>query len=225
MTPTERRPRSKQPGGRRKGDVSTRDAILQAAIETFAERGYEGATLRAITTKAGVDVALVSHFFGSKQGLFEEAVLRHGSGNLQRMMEIVPGADPARQLLEAYFSVWEHPDTALSVRALFRSALESEDNRARLQSLLSERLTEGLRLIAGQHGPGLLAELDEHPEEVAMRVQLLAAHLLGIGISRFIMRIQPMADLSREGLIGMLAPIIESYLPAGLAPRAFPAAG
>ena len=60
--------------GRRPGETGTREAILVASRRLFAERGYEGATLRAIAAEAGVDAALVVHFFGSKAGLLVEAI-------------------------------------------------------------------------------------------------------------------------------------------------------
>src|SRR5436309_6123236 len=60
--------------GRRPGASSTRQRILDAAAKLFAERGYEGAAMRGIAAEAGVDAALVVHFFGSKAGLLSEAV-------------------------------------------------------------------------------------------------------------------------------------------------------
>ncbi len=77
--------RARQPGtrpatrrgartGRRAGDSGTREAILQAARAQFAERGYDGATIRAIAAAAAVDPALVHHFYGSKESLFAAAM-------------------------------------------------------------------------------------------------------------------------------------------------------
>ena len=213
MTETSPEQPAKRPSGRRTGNASTREALLKAAVETFAENGFEGSTLRAITSKAGVDVALVSHFFGNKQGLFDEAVLRQSEQNLQRVISFTPGDEPARQLLEIYLDMWENPATALTVRALFRAAFESEDNRARLQALISETLKSGLQVMAEQRGPAALAQLEHDPELASVRTQLLGAHLLGIGISRYIMQISPLADLSREELLAQLVPIVEAYLP------------
>ena len=84
MTASRRRPAARQGGravrtGRRAGDSGTREAILQAAREQFAERGYEGGTIRAIAGAAGVDPALVHHFYGTKERLFAAAMLRPSS--------------------------------------------------------------------------------------------------------------------------------------------------
>lgn len=102
----------KRPGGRRKGVSQTRDSILRAAVELFAERGYDGTTLRSITDKAGVDVAMVSHFFGSKQGLFNEAVVQRGEQAVRQLFASKPEKLPTAQLLNEYFTMWEDAATA-----------------------------------------------------------------------------------------------------------------
>ena len=56
--------------GRRPGNQDTREAIIAAAREAFAEKGYDRASIRAIATGAGVDPALVHHYFGTKDQLF-----------------------------------------------------------------------------------------------------------------------------------------------------------
>lgn len=207
---TEPRPRKHQ-GGRRKGTSTTRDAILSIAAELFAEHGFEGTTLRAITDRAGVDVAMVSHFFGNKQGLFDEAVLKRGERNIRTLMNAKPEGRSAAHLLEAYFAMWEDPDTAQAVRALFRAALESEENRARLQALMSQQLDGAIRMLAV--GRSLPLGLAGNPEEATLDTQLIASHLLGIGISRYILRLSPLAETHRNQLIARLVPVIEAYLP------------
>ena len=68
-------PAPKRRRGRpRAGESDARDRILAAAIEEFAESGYDGATMRAIAARAGVDSALVHHHFGTKADLFGEAI-------------------------------------------------------------------------------------------------------------------------------------------------------
>lgn len=54
--------------------AATRAAILQSAIEHFAEAGYDGAGVRRIAEDAGVTAMLVNRYFGSKEQLFAEAV-------------------------------------------------------------------------------------------------------------------------------------------------------
>lgn len=79
--------------------------------------------MRAITARVGVDVALVRHFFGDKQGLFEEAILKQAERALEHLSQVEDGSDSATRRLNAYFDLWESPQTALLVRALFRAGL------------------------------------------------------------------------------------------------------
>src|SRR4051794_41767174 len=73
--PGRRRPTTRTPRtGRRPGASSSREAILEAARLLFAERGYVGTSLRAIAAEAGVDAALIVHFFGTKARLLTAAV-------------------------------------------------------------------------------------------------------------------------------------------------------
>lgn len=58
---------------RRDGDAR-RSAILEAAIELFAEHGFEGASARAITARAGANVAAIKYYFGDKIGLYHAAI-------------------------------------------------------------------------------------------------------------------------------------------------------
>ena len=60
--------------GRRPGPSTTRAAILDAARRRFASAGYDATSLRAIAADAGVDPAVLLHFFGSKQALFRAVV-------------------------------------------------------------------------------------------------------------------------------------------------------
>ncbi len=60
--------------GRRPGNVDTRAQIVRAAAAVFAEDGYGGVSLRAVARRAGVDPALVHHYFADKAALFVETM-------------------------------------------------------------------------------------------------------------------------------------------------------
>src|SRR5690349_8426404 len=74
MSPVRRRTTKTPRTGRRPGNSSSREQIREAARKQFMERGYEGATMRSIAEEAGVDAALVVHFFGNKPTLLAESV-------------------------------------------------------------------------------------------------------------------------------------------------------
>src|SRR3954453_22756460 len=65
---------SSKKSGRRPGTTNTREAIAAAARAQFADVSYDRATIRGIATAAGVDPALVVHFYGSKEDLFREVM-------------------------------------------------------------------------------------------------------------------------------------------------------
>ena len=92
MTPVPR-PRTNPRTGRRAGNSGTRDAILDAATALFAERGYEGASMRTIAAAAGVDPALIRHFFDDKDTLFA-TVIADRTIIFQQLAASLPG-DPS----------------------------------------------------------------------------------------------------------------------------------
>lgn len=185
--------------GRPSGPSTARQDILDAAVHLFAENGYDRTSLRAVTDAAGVDVAMVKHYFGGKEGLFDEAVVRHSHRGFNLLDSLQgPVSTDGRTIADAYLRIWETEPTADVVKAMFRSALESDDRREKLQ-----------RLVAGE-----LAATAAHPGSPDHRhLQLLAAHLMGVGITRYLLRLSPIADLPREEMVEDLAPIIERYLP------------
>src|SRR3954467_7883627 len=119
MAPSTKTPRT----GRRAGGGDSREAILDAARLLFAERGYEGASLRAIGAEAGVDAALVVHFFGSKAKLLTASVQWPFDPEIE--LERVHAAGPANTgtaLAELFVSTWDHLGDRNPIITLLRSA-------------------------------------------------------------------------------------------------------
>lgn len=193
--------------GRRPGHDSTRQDILDSAIQVFAERGYEGASLRMITSRAGVDVSLVRHFFGGKEGLFDQAILAQADASTALLTEAAQGdSSPATRLADSYLTLWEAPATGPTFQALFRAALESPRNRDKLQEVMTTHLVDFVRTSDWNRDSSSVAD-------ILSRIQLLAAHLMGIGVARYILKFSPLADLPREQVLADLVATIERYLP------------
>src|SRR6266511_3273043 len=113
--------------GRRPGQTETREKILDAARHRFAELGYDGATVRGIAADAGVNAALLHHFFGTKQQLFAASL------NLPvNPAEVVPAilAGPREQLGErlvrTFLGFWAAPEGRTPFIAMLRSAATNE---------------------------------------------------------------------------------------------------
>jgi AcrR family transcriptional regulator len=190
-------PDRKNPGGRRPGESGTRDAILDAARILFADRGYEGASLRAIASGAGVDPALIRHFFGDKQSLFA-ATVADRTTLPERMLGAIAGdpRDVGRRFTDTYLRLWEDPDTRPLLHALVRSAATSQGAADMVVELLQ----------------GRMRSYDGVDDVLAQRISLAGAHLLGVAFARYVLRIPPLADLPHDDLVDEIAPSIQRYL-------------
>lgn len=187
----------KNPGGRRPGDSGTRAAILESARVLFAERGYEGTSLRAVAASAGVDPALIRHFFGDKESLFATSFADRTTLP-ERMLGAIAGdpADAGRRFADTYLLLWEDPETGPLLQALVRSAATSQGAADMVVELLQGRMLS-------HHGVDDL---------LVQRIALAGAHLLGIAFARFILRLPPVADLSHDELLDEISPTIQRYL-------------
>lgn len=202
-TDDSRRSPSGKRGGRRPGNQSTKKKILDAAIDIFAENGYDKSSLRSITSRAGVDVALVKHFFGGKEGLFEAAVIRQAEASLELLAQAQNSdAHPSRRIAEIYVSMWEDDPTAATIRALFRAILESPQNKERLRAVATSYIEKAL-LPAFQETVGSPSTL---------RTQTLAAELMGLGVARYILQFPPLCEASREETVELIIPLIQLHL-------------
>jgi AcrR family transcriptional regulator len=186
--------------GRRPGASGTRDAILLAARERFAEVGYDRATIRAIAVQAGVDPALVMHFFGSKQQLFLAAIQLtiNPAEAIPAMLE--DGLDGlGERLARFYLQMWEQPETRDGLAGIMRSAFSHEDAAALLRAFLGSE-------VFGRLAPSL------DGEDAQLRVALAGSHLVGTAIARYVVKVEPLASADPETVIAALGPTIQRYL-------------
>lgn len=188
---------AKHPGGRRPGDSGTRAAILEAARRQFAEHGYDGASLRAIAGAAGVDAALIRHFFGDKATLFA-TVLADTSTFPAVILDAFTSdeADIGSAVTRAYLGLWEDPTIRPTLEALLRSANTSSLAADMLASLIEGRV----RTATGAD--------DARIERIALAM----AHLLGIAYGRYLLQVRPLASMSFDDLVRQAAPAIQRYL-------------
>lgn len=184
--------------GRRPGPTETREAILASARELFAEKGYDGASLRAIARAAGVDPALVHHFFGSKEGVFVAAM--QFPVNPAEVIARV-GGGPREQIGEAFvrtfLAVWDDPDRRAPILALLRSAMTND----RAAVMMRQFLTSALM--------GRAAELYEIPR---LRLNAAAGQMVGVMILRYVLEVEPIASATEDELVELLAPTLQRYL-------------
>ncbi|MEU1126881.1 TetR family transcriptional regulator [Streptomyces sp. NPDC005899] len=187
----------------RTADIAGPDArtrILQAARTEFAERGYDRTSIRGVAKAAGVDPALVHHYFGTKDEVFAAAVEVSFEPALV-VSEILDGPSDAmgERLARFFIGVWENPVTRAPLLAILRSALTHEAAAAVLRGFVLSRLLERVA-----------AEL-EVPDPT-FRAELAASHMLGVAILRYVVQAEPLASVDPERIIAMVAPTLQRYL-------------
>lgn len=181
--------------------ADTRDRILDAAREEFSERGYEKTSVRGIAKSAGVDSALVHHYFGTKEQVFEAAVEVAFAPALKGRDAVLdaPPGEVGEQMTRMIFGLWENPVTRAPLLAIVRSAVNNETAAGVFRRLVAGQL---LRRIAGQ--------LDLPDAE--LRAELAAAQLVGIAMVRYVIKVEPLASADPEQIIRRVAPVVQGHL-------------
>ncbi|EGX55064.1 transcriptional regulator [Streptomyces zinciresistens K42] len=194
-------------GSRRRGrpprteSAGTRDRILAAAREEFAERGYDKTSVRGIAKSAGVDSALVHHYFGTKEQVFEAAVEVAFAPALTVRDAVLaaPLDDVGERMTRVLFGLWENSVTRKPLLAIVRSAVNNDVAASVFRRMVTAQL---MRRIAG--------EIDAPDAE--LRVELAAAQLVGIAMMRYVIRIEPIASADVEQVIARVAPVVQGHL-------------
>jgi AcrR family transcriptional regulator len=200
--PTMAAPEQTGPGrrrGRRPGGDNTRAQLLAAARAEFGERGYEGATVRAIADRAGVDPAMVNHFFGGKEGLFTSS-LDLPVDIAAMINEVVPG-DPERlaeRIIGRFVQVWDATGGGQMVM-LVRSIAAHEAAARMLREFISRVI---LARVVSQVAP----------DQYELRAALAGTQLVGLGMIRYVLKLEPLASADHATVITAIAPNLQRYL-------------
>jgi AcrR family transcriptional regulator len=192
--------------GRPAGSPPNREAILAAAREQFRERGYDSATIRGIAAGAGVDPALVHHYFGSKEDLFAAALQLPTSP--REALEGVLAGDPdglGERLVRRFLELWAADAGGIgdTIVGLLRSATTHAD-AARM-----------VREFVSREALGRIAEALDVPQP-RLRAALAGSQLIGLALARFVIGVEPIASADVETLVACYAPTLQRYLTAPL---------
>ena len=189
------------PGGSKSERTKLR--IQQAAAKLFASRSFETVSTRAIAKEAGVDAALIHHYFGSKEGLFQ-AVLNAAirPEQLEALVVSESSEDWGRQLVRAADKVWTSP-AAPALKAVVRRVLVGHEG------MLREFVTRSLlnRFLSHIKGP--------EPER-RLRASLIGSQMSGLVIARHIVGIEPLASLSTDEVADLIGPVLQHYITGSL---------
>jgi AcrR family transcriptional regulator len=197
-------PRQTKRPGRPRGTSDTRDRILANARELFARNGIDKTSIRAIAAAAGVDSALVHHYFGTKQQLFTAAI----NIPIDPMSILVPLRDtPVEELghvLPAILLTLWDSEIGAGLIATVRSLLTGSE-----VSLVRSFLQE---IITSEVAP----RVDNPPGSGRLRVQFVASQLMGVVVARYIVGVEPFASLPPQVVAETIAPNLQRYLTGDL---------
>jgi AcrR family transcriptional regulator len=190
--------------GRPPGSTDTRDRILRSARNLFSRNGFDKTSIRAIAADAGVDGALVHHYYGTKQQLFAAAI----EIPIDPMLVLGPLRDTpvdqmGRVLPSILLPLWDS-ELGKGFLATLRSLLAGAD-----VSLVRSFLQE---VITAEIG----SRVDSPPGSGAIRVQFVASQLVGVVMVRYILELQPFAGLAPDVIAETIAPNLQRYLTGDL---------
>jgi AcrR family transcriptional regulator len=186
--------------GRRPGGPDTRGEIVKAARESFADKGFAATSIRAVARRAGVDAALVHHYFDSKDELFIEAMaIPVDPRRIAAQIIDGPLDEIGRRIATEFLGVWESPDGQQRMKALFRSVVTSDE--------VARMMREGITQMIIQPVSQVLDVPDAQ-----LRVGLVATQLVGTAIVRYLVGLEPIASIDVETLIDRLAPVLQLHL-------------
>jgi AcrR family transcriptional regulator len=179
--------------------------VLAAAKVRFAAEGYEKTTLRSIADDAHVDPSMVLYLFGSKADLFREA-LRLIIDPAVLVSALTAGRDDdpdiGTRMVRTYLRIWEAPDTGPSMVAMLQSATANSDAHDAFRAFMQDYV---LTAVSGVLGGG---------EQARLRAMLAASQLVGAAVLRYVMKVAPLATLSGEDVVRLIAPTVTRYLTA-----------
>ena len=162
--------------------------------------------MRAIAAAAGVDPALVTHYFGSKQRLFVEVVqLPLDPALVVEQVREGPRTDAGRRLAHLVLAVLESPEGRERVMGLVRSAASEPEAAALLRQLLETRLVGPVAAALGA-------------DRAELRATLLGTQLVGLVMVRYVVGVEPLASADADEVAGAIAPVLQQYLTGPLEP-------
>ena len=193
-------------GRRPLGSPDARRAVLDASRELFAELGFERTTMRAVAARAGVDPALIYHYFGDKDGLLfaalqppvDEATVFAGlAGAAGRTGE---------ELVRRLINLWEErPEIRDQMAAILRTGLSHDHASRLLRDILSSFILAALGDVLA----------DDRRE---LRVALIGSQLGGLMLARYLLKVPGAAAASPEDLVKAVGPTVQRYLTGDIGP-------
>lgn len=190
--------------GRRSGTPDTRSAILTAARELFAHNGFDTTSVRAVAARAGVDAALVHHYFGTKRDLLRAAIeMPVNPDQVLGPVMAAPDAELGHALARAVLTIWDGEAREAGV-ALIKANITAPE-----PELLRSFLSEFVLTAIGDR-------VDDPPGSARLRAGLVATQIFGLIGMRYILGVAPIASMSIDELVAHVGPTLQHYLTGEL---------
>jgi AcrR family transcriptional regulator len=193
-----------RPRGRRPAGEDTRGAILAAARDEFAERGFDGASVRSVARRADVDPALVRHYFRDKSELFAAGMIPAGVDPAVLVADLAAGGldGLGARLLTAVLGIWDQ-DGGVALRVAFAGLTAGEAQTGALTRYI------GHEVLA--HVAGMLP-----PPDQQLRISLVVSQVAGVLVVRHVLRLEPLATLPAPDVVALVGPTLQGYLTGPL---------
>jgi AcrR family transcriptional regulator len=185
--------------------------VLDAARTAFAAHGYEKTSTRAIARAAGVDVALLHHYFGSKRQLFMAALdFPLDPEFIAQMILAGDRSGVGDRVVRYALGLWEDPPVRERLLAMLRTAATSDEAAELFRGFVHGELVPRVSAVLG-------------PDQAGLPVELVMSQIVGLAMARYVFRIEPLASASVDEIAALVGPALQQYLDPG--PAAAPAAG
>ena len=187
--------------GRRPGNADTRGEIVEAAKRVFASKGYDGASLRGVAREAGVDPALVHHYFDGKASLFVAAMAL--PFDPRQVKEHAAGTEHSgARTIEGFLTMWDRAEGTGSSFASCLSAMAASSNVAdAMREFINDRVWSVLRRTEG-----------ETETLMRRRTAMVSSQLMGLAFARYILRVPPMSTASPKQIGRWVGPTLDRYV-------------
>jgi AcrR family transcriptional regulator len=187
--------------GRRPGNADTRGEIIEAAKRVFAAKGYDGTSLRAVAREAGVDPALVHHYFDGKASLFVAAMALPFDPREVKQQAASPEYSGARTI-ESFLTMWDRAEgTGSSFSSCVAAMAASASVADAMREFVSERVWSSVPRDEG-----------EGDDVAARRIAMVSSQLMGLAFTRYILRVPPMATATPRQIGRWVGPTLDRYM-------------
>ena len=190
--------------GRPAGSSDTRDRILNSARVLFTRNGIANTSIRAVAAAAGVDSALVHHYFGTKEKLFAAAVhVPIDPMDVIGPLRQVPVEELGHAIPSMLLPLWDSEIGAGFIATLRSVMAGSEVNlfRSFIQDVIAEQVG---------------SRVDNPPGTGIIRIQFVASQLVGVLMARYILDLEPFKSLPATQIVETIAPNLQRYLTGDL---------